>query len=149
MRAVIQRVNRAKVIINDTTFSQIGCGLVVFLGISTRDTRQDLQWLAEKSVNLRIFNDDAGKMNRSLQDIKGEMLIISQFTLYGDCRKGRRPGFSEAAPPELAKPLYDQFIDAVQRLQVPVATGEFQTEMQIELINDGPVTLLLDSEKKF
>ena len=109
----------------------------------------DLQWLAEKIVNLRIFEDQQGKMNRSLADIDGEMLIISQFTLYGDCRKGRRPGFSSAAPPEIAEPLYQQFIEEVRNRQVRVATGIFQATMEVELVNDGPVTLLLDSEKQF
>jgi D-tyrosyl-tRNA(Tyr) deacylase len=123
--------------------------LVVLLGIRSGDEVSDLQWLAEKVVNLRIFEDQQGKMNRSLADIDGEMLIISQFTLYGDCRKGRRPGFSSAAPPEIAEPMYLRFIEEVKNRQVRVATGVFQADMKVELVNDGPVTLLLDSEKQF
>jgi D-tyrosyl-tRNA(Tyr) deacylase len=123
--------------------------MVVLLGIRGSDTATDRQWLAEKTVNLRIFEDDQGKMNRSLADIDGEMLIVSQFTLYGDCRKGRRPGFSSAAPQEIAEPLYRQFIQEVQDKKIRVASGIFQAAMEVELINDGPVTLLLDSEKLF
>jgi D-tyrosyl-tRNA(Tyr) deacylase len=147
MRAVIQRVSRASVRINENTTGQIGHGLVVLLGIRTEDTTRDLQWLADKIVHLRIFDDDQGKMNRSLADIDGEMLIVSQFTIYGDCRKGRRPGYSNAAPPEIAEPLYQQFIEAVASQQISVATGTFRAAMEVELVNDGPVTLLLDSEK--
>ena len=147
MRAVIQRVSRASVRINENTTGQIGHGLVVLLGICSEDTTRDLQWLADKIVHLRIFGDDEGKMNRSLADIDGEMLIVSQFTLYGDCRKGRRPGYSNAAPPEIAEPLYQQFIEAVASQQISVATGTFRAAMEVELVNDGPVTLLLDSEK--
>lgn len=149
MRAVIQRVRRASVRVNDMIQGEISHGIVVLLGIRGNDTITDLQWLAEKVVNLRIFEDQQGKMNRSLADIDGEMLIISQFTLYGDCRKGRRPGFSSAAPPEIAEPLYQQFIEEVKNRQVRVATGIFQATMEVELVNDGPVTLLLDSEKQF
>ncbi len=147
MRAVIQRVSRASVRINENTTGQIGHGLVVLLGIRSEDTTRDLQWLADKIVHLRIFDDDEGKMNRSLADIDGEMLIVSQFTIYGDCRKGRRPGYSNAAPPEIAEPLYQQFIEAVASQQISVATGTFRATMEVELVNDGPVTLLLDSEK--
>ena len=149
MRAVIQRVRRAAVRIDGTVHDAIAHGMVVLLGISGKDTATDGQWLAEKTINLRIFEDDQGKMNRSLADIDGEMLIISQFTLYGDCRKGRRPGFSSAAPPETAEPLYRQFIQEVQNKKIRFATGIFQAAMEIELVNDGPVTLLLDSEKQF
>ena len=149
MRAVIQRVRRASVRVDDMIQGKITHGIVVLLGIRGSDTITDLQWLAEKVVNLRIFEDQQGKMNRSLADIDGEMLIISQFTLYGDCRKGRRPGFSSAAPPETAEPLYQQFIEEVKNRQVRVATGIFQATMEVELVNDGPVTLLLDSEKQF
>ena len=148
MRTVVQRVNRAQVSIDGTITGSIAAGLVVFVGIRAEDSKKDLQWLAEKIVHLRIFEDDSGKMNNSLTDIEGEMLIISQFTLYGDCRKGRRPGFSSAAPPQIAEPLYQQFILEVKEKGIKVATGTFQADMQIELINDGPVTLLLDSEKK-
>lgn len=149
MRAVIQRVSRASVRIGSTTAGQIGHGLVVLVGICLEDSAGDVEWLAEKIVNLRIFSDDEGKMNRSLADIDGEMLIISQFTLYGDCRKGRRPGYSKAAPPEIAEPLYQQFIEAVSRHQISTATGTFRAAMEVELVNDGPVTLLLDSAKEF
>lgn len=149
MRAVIQRVTRASVRIGGIIHGQVGPGMVIFLGIRSGDGITDLQWLSEKAVNLRIFEDGQGKMNRSLADIDGEMLIISQFTLYGDCRKGRRPGFSSAAPPEIAEPLYRQFIENIRNRQVRVATGVFQAAMEVELVNDGPVTLLLDSEKQF
>ena len=149
MRTVIQRVSRAQVSIENTIVGSIGRGLVVFVGIAAEDSKKDLRWIAEKIVNLRIFEDDAGKMNTSLTDIEGEVLIISQFTLYGDCRKGRRPGFSGAAPPLIAEPYYQQFVEEVRSKGVQVATGTFQADMQVELINDGPVTLLLDSEKKF
>jgi len=149
MRTVIQRVSRAQVSIENKIKGSIGKGLVVLLGISAGDSEKDLQWLAEKIVHLRIFEDEAGKMNKSLTDIKGEMLIISQFTLYGDCRKGRRPGFSGAAAPLKAEPYYLKFVQEVKSKGIQVATGTFQADMQVELINDGPVTLLLDSEKKF
>ena len=149
MRIVVQRVRRAAVTINGIVHGAIARGMVVLLGIKNSDTRTDLQWLADKVVNLRIFDDQQGKMNKSLADIDGEMLIISQFTLYGDCRKGRRPGFSTAAPPDRAEPIYRQFIEAVQNRQVKVATGIFQATMEVELVNDGPVTLLLDSDKQF
>jgi len=149
MRAVIQRVSRASVRINEIITGKIGPGLVVLLGIRTDDTARDLQWLADKIVHLRIFDDDEGKMNISLADIGGEMLIVSQFTLYGDCRKGRRPGYSNGAPPEIAKPLYQQFIEEVKSHRIDVATGTFQATMDVALVNDGPVTLLLDSEKTF
>lgn len=149
MRAVVQRASRASVTIEGSAMAKIGQGLVVLLGIRNGDTATDIRWLAEKIINLRIFNDQAGKMNMSLADIGGEMLIVSQFTLYGDCRKGRRPGFSSAAPPEIAEPLYNQFIDEIQNRGVRTATGIFQAAMQVELVNDGPVTLLLDTEKAF
>lgn len=149
MRTVLQRVKSASVHINGEVSGKISAGLVVLLGISSNDTIKDVRWMAEKVINLRIFDDQNGKMNLSLADINGEMLIVSQFTLYGDCRKGRRPGFSTAAPPEIAKPLYEEFIKEVKNRQIQVATGIFQAEMEISLINHGPVTLLLDSEKKF
>jgi len=149
MRIVVQRVRRATVTIEGVVHGAIAQGIVILLGIRHGDTGTDLQWLAEKAVNLRIFDDLQGKMNRSLADIDGEMLIVSQFTLYGDCRKGRRPGFSAAAPPEIAEPLYRQFIEEVQKMGIRVATGIFQAAMEVDLINDGPVTLLLDSEKQF
>ena len=149
MRAVVQRVRRAAVRIDEIIQGEITSGVVVLLGIRGSDTIADVQWLAEKTVNLRIFEDQQGKMNRSLTDIDGEMLIVSQFTLYGDCRKGRRPGFSAAAPPEIAEPLYRHFIEEIKNKQIRVATGIFQATMEVELVNDGPVTLLLDSEKQF
>jgi D-tyrosyl-tRNA(Tyr) deacylase len=149
MRAVIQRVNRASVRIDNSITEKISHGLVVLLGIHGDDTTRDLQWMADKIVNLRIFEDDEGKMNRSLADINPEMLIVSQFTLYGDCRKGRRPGYSSAAPPEIAEPIYDRFIKEIKSRGIKTATGTFRAMMGIELVNDGPVTLLLDSEKNF
>ncbi len=127
----------------------IGRGVVVLLGIHRHDSERECDRLAEKIVNLRIFPDQHGKMNRSLADINGEMLIVSQFTLYGDCRKGRRPGYSEAASPDRAEALYDRFIGAVERLGITAATGRFQAAMAVSLINDGPVTLLLDSAGTF
>jgi D-tyrosyl-tRNA(Tyr) deacylase len=149
MRAVIQRVSRAAVVIGGINTAKIGRGLVIFLGIRGSDGDTDLIWMADKIIHLRIFPDIDGKMNISLEDMGGEMLIISQFTLYGDCRKGKRPGFSTAAPPEIAEPLYNQFIEEVRRRSISVATGTFQAEMAVDLVNDGPVTILLDSEKNF
>jgi len=149
MRAVVQRVSRASVTIGGEVYGKIDKGLVVLLGITHQDDQKDARWLAEKVAHLRVFEDEQGKMNRSLADIGGEMLIISQFTLYGDCRKGRRPGFSDAAPPDIAKPLYLFFVEEVKKKGIKAATGTFQAEMKVELVNDGPVTLLLDSEKTF
>ncbi len=149
MRAVIQRVSQASVRINGITTGKIGPGLVVLLGIRSEDTSRALQWLADKIVHLRIFDDDKGKMNISLADISGEMLIVSQFTLYGDCRKGRRPGYSNSAAPEIAEPLYLEFIEEVKSHRITVATGTFRAAMEVAFVNDGPVTLLLDSEKTF
>ncbi|MBW2682547.1 MAG: D-tyrosyl-tRNA(Tyr) deacylase [Deltaproteobacteria bacterium] len=149
MRAVIQRVNRASVRIDGSTTEKISHGLVVLLGIHGDDTTRNLQWMADKIVNLRIFEDDEGKMNRSLADINAEMLIVSQFTLYGDCRKGRRPGYSSAAPPEIAESIYDRFIEEIKSRGIKTATGTFRAMMEVELVNHGPVTLLLDSEKNF
>jgi D-tyrosyl-tRNA(Tyr) deacylase len=128
---------------------EIGTGLMVLLGVAEDDTQDDASYLAEKIVSLRIFPDDEGKMNRSLVDIAGQMLIVSQFTLYGDCRKGRRPSFIKAARPELADSLYRTFVVEVQGRGVQTATGRFQTHMDVELVNDGPVTLLVDSKKEF
>ncbi len=147
MRAVVQRVSRAGVEIGGRTTATIGRGLVILLGIRSDDSATDLTWMADKIMHLRIFPDGDGKMNISLADMGGEMLIISQFTLYGDCRKGRRPGFSAAAPPEIAEPLYHQFIEEVRKRGIRVATGTFAADMAVDLVNDGPVTLLLDSEK--
>jgi D-tyrosyl-tRNA(Tyr) deacylase len=148
MRAVIQRVARASVAVEGQVIGQIGHGLVVLLGVEQDDTDADAQQLADKAVQLRIFDDDEGKMNRSLQDVGGAMLVVSQFTLLGDCRKGRRPSFIDAAPPEQAERLYETFVAAVGVQGVRVATGKFRAMMQVELVNDGPVTILLDSRKR-
>ena len=125
---------------------EIGAGLVVLLAVTHSDTDADARWLAEKIVGLRIFGDDAGKMNRDVTEAGGSVLIVSQFTLYGDCRKGRRPSFVDAAPPTVAIPLYEAFINGVKLLGVPVATGRFGADMQVELVNDGPVTLIVESK---
>jgi D-tyrosyl-tRNA(Tyr) deacylase len=146
MRAVLQRVAHARVVIDGETVGQIDRGLLVLLGVTATDTPDDARWLADKLVGLRVFNDADGKMNLSLPDVNGAMLIVSQFTLYGDCRKGRRPSFIDAAPPEIAIPLYEAFINAVKAQGIPVATGRFGAMMQVELTNDGPVTLILDSK---
>ncbi len=149
MRAVIQRVSRAAVSVDQQEIGAIGHGLLLLLGIHRDDQEAELEWLVDKTVHLRIFEDAAGKMNRSLLDTGGSMLIISQFTLYGDCRQGRRPGYSSAARPEQAEALYERFIKGVQQHGIPTATGRFQATMAVELVNDGPVTLLLDSAKNF
>uniref|UniRef100_UPI004056B052 D-aminoacyl-tRNA deacylase n=1 Tax=Candidatus Electronema sp. TaxID=2698783 RepID=UPI004056B052 len=149
MRAVIQRVSSASVTVAGRETGAIGAGLLTLLGVHEADGPQDISWLAEKTVNLRIFDDEAGLMNRSLLDTCGAMLVVSQFTLLGDCRKGRRPSWSEAAPPERAKQLYLDFIEAVQGCGIVTASGEFQAMMEVSLINSGPVTVLLDSQKKF
>jgi len=128
---------------------QIGRGLLVLLGVTHDDTPADVEYLAEKTTGLRIFEDDAGKMNRSVLDIGGQILVVSQFTLWGDCRRGKRPSFTDAAAPDLAERLYDEFVAAVQRWGVPAATGKFRAHMDVALVNDGPVTLLLDSRKSF
>ncbi len=149
MRACVQRVSEASVRVQNQVVGKIGHGLLVLLGVATDDQRADVQYLAEKLPNLRVFEDDAGKMNRSLRDIGGGMLVVSQFTLLGDCRKGRRPSFVQAAPPELAERLYQQFVDDVAGQGIEVACGQFRQQMQVSLTNDGPVTLLLDSRKLF
>lgn len=149
MRAVVQRVSQASVTVGAKVVGSIETGLLVLLGIKTGDTDQDAKYLAEKVVNLRIFPDDNEKMNLSILDIRGEVLAVSQFTLFGDCRKGRRPSYNEAAPPDIAKDLYEQFVREIRSLGVPCACGEFQTMMKVALINDGPVTILLDSERIF
>jgi D-tyrosyl-tRNA(Tyr) deacylase len=146
MRAVLQRVSRARVTIDGEVAGEIGRGLLVLLGVTGSDTPEQAQWLAEKVIGLRIFNDAEGKMNLCLQDVGGAMLVVSQFTLYGDCRKGRRPSFIDAAPPEIAMPLYEAFIAEVRGRGVPTATGRFGAMMQVELVNDGPVTLIVDSK---
>ncbi|THB77430.1 MAG: D-tyrosyl-tRNA(Tyr) deacylase [Desulfobulbaceae bacterium] len=149
MRAVIQRVKSASVSIGNQTAGSIGYGLLVLLGIRSGDSTREIHWLADKIVNLRIFPDEQDKMNCSLLDLKAQMLIVSQFTLYGDCRKGRRPGYSAAAPPQIAEELYEQFVQTITDYGVITETGKFQAKMEVALINDGPVTLLLDSDKQF
>ena len=149
MRAVVQRVTRGRVTVAEETVGSIGSGLVVLLGVGHGDTEEDAVYLAEKTANLRIFEDSGGKMNLSVRDIEGEVLAISQFTLMGDCRKGRRPGFSEAAPADRAESLYEKYVEALRDEGIPVNTGRFQTMMLVEIDNYGPVTMLLDSKKIF
>lgn len=149
MRAVLQRVTRACVRVEGETVGEIGCGLLVLLGIAQDDTERDVKYLAEKIAQLRIFEDDEGRMNRSVMETGGALLVVSQFTLYGDVRRGRRPSWTEAAGPEVAEPLYESFLTEARRLVEKVATGSFRRMMQVELINDGPVTILLDSRKLF
>jgi D-aminoacyl-tRNA deacylase len=146
MRAVVQRVSRAKVMIAGETVGEIGVGLAVLLGVTHTDTPEQARWLAEKIAGLRIFNDADGKMNRDLAEVHGAMLIVSQFTLYGDCRKGKRPSFIGAAQPSAAIPLYEEFINGIKALGIPTATGRFGADMQVELVNDGPVTLIVESK---
>jgi D-tyrosyl-tRNA(Tyr) deacylase len=146
MRIVLQRVTRAHVEVAGETVGSIGPGLVILLGVTHLDTREDADYLASKVTQLRIFPDQASRMNLSLLDVGGALLIVSQFTLYGDCRKGRRPGFDQAAPPEYARDLYDYFVQRLKSTNIPVATGVFQAEMKIHLVNDGPVTFVLDSK---
>ena len=145
MRVVIQRVQRAKVTVASEIVGEIARGWLVLLGVAPPDTHKQVEWLAEKVANLRAFDDPDGKMNLSVLDVGGSILVVSQFTLYGDCQKGRRPGFTGAAPPALAEPLYEQFVTALKMLGVPVATGRFGADMQVELVNDGPVTFVIDS----
>ncbi|KJR48541.1 D-tyrosyl-tRNA(Tyr) deacylase [Desulfosporosinus sp. I2] len=149
MRSVVQRVKRASVTVNGQTVGQITDGLLVLLAVGQGDSVNDLTWMVDKLVGLRIFEDEEGKMNRSILDMGGELLVVSQFTLYGDCRKGKRPSFSSAAPPEQAKEMFEKSVEAIRSYGLKVETGIFQAEMDVELINDGPVTILLDSEKKF
>jgi len=149
MRAVIQRVSRARVTVEARSTGQIERGLLVLLGVATADAEKDAEYLAEKIVGLRIFEDAEGKMNRSVSDIGGAMLAVSQFTLYGDARRGKRPSFDAAARPERARTLYEHFVEHVRSLGLRCETGKFQADMQVELVNDGPVTILLDSEKSF
>jgi D-tyrosyl-tRNA(Tyr) deacylase len=146
MRAVLQRVSRARVIIAGETVGEIGRGLLVLLGVARTDAPAQAEWLAEKTVSLRIFEDDVGKMNRSVADVAGGVLVVSQFTLYGDCAKGRRPSFIDAAPPETAIPLYEAYVNGIKAQGVPTATGRFGATMQLELVNDGPVTVILDRD---
>lgn len=145
MRIVLQRVTGAHVDVAGETVGSIGQGLLILVGVTHADTRADADYLASKVVHLRIFPDDTGRMNRSLLDASGALLVVSQFTLYGDCRKGRRPSFDQAAAPEQARGLYEYFVQRLQSSNVKVATGVFQAEMEIHLVNDGPVTFVLDS----
>lgn len=149
MRAVVQRVSRAKVTVNDWTSGEIGLGLLVLLGVAHQDTEADAAYLAEKIAGLRIFEDEDGKMNRSAQDVGGSILAVSQFTLYGDVRRGKRPSFDAAAPPDHARRLYEFFVEQIQGKGLRCETGRFQEMMQVELVNEGPVTILLDSAKAF
>lgn len=149
MRAVLQRVTRARVLVDGDVAGEIGPGLVVLIAVGRDDNAATASFVAEKIVNLRSFGDDQGKMNRSLLDAGGAVLAVSQFTLYGDARGQRRPSFIQAAPPEQGKALFEEFVRALQRLGVAVATGVFQTHMSVEVVNDGPVTILLDSDKLF
>ncbi len=147
MRAVVQRVTESRVIVDDQIVGQIGKGFMVLLGVSCRDGMEDVKYMAEKVVNLRVFEDADEKMNLSLLDVGGELLVVSQFTLYGDCRKGRRPSFIEAARPEQANELYENFVEECRRLGVKTETGTFQADMKVDILNDGPVTLIVDSER--
>ena len=147
MRAVIQRVSHAKVTVEGRTTGSIGRGFLVLLGVGKSDAAADADYLAEKTAGLRVFPDAAGKMNCSLAEVGGAVLVVSQFTLYGDCRKGRRPSFDEAAPPALANSLYERYVELLRARGLTVETGVFQAMMEVELVNDGPVTLLLDSKK--
>lgn len=146
MRAVLQRVTRASVTVDGEVVGRIERGLLVLLGMTHTDTAEQARWLADKTVGLRIFADEQGKMNRSVADVNGAVLVVSQFTLYGDCQKGRRPSFIEAAPPEIAIPLYEEYVNAIKALGIPVETGRFGAMMNVELVNDGPVTLILESK---
>lgn len=147
MKAVIQRVKSAEVLVDGRVSGKIGNGLLVFVGVARGDGEEDISYLISKLPDLRIFEDTSGKFNLSLREINGEMLVVSQFTLYGDCRKGRRPSFTEAEDPILARDLYERFILRLREQNIPVQTGEFQARMEVHLINDGPVTLILESRK--
>lgn len=149
MRAVVQRVKSASVSVEGKLVSEIGAGVLIFLGVAHEDTATEIEYIANKVANLRIFEDEEGKMNRSLLEMGGAALVVSQFTLYGDCRKGRRPSFIKAARPELANALYEAFIIALEQQNIPTRGGTFQAMMDVELVNDGPVTILLDSDKQF
>lgn len=149
MRAVLQRVKSARVEVDGSVVGEIGAGILVLLGVASDDTEKDAAYLVEKTLGLRIFADDHGNMNSSVLDTNGELLVVSQFTLYGDTRRGRRPSWIDAAPPEIARPLYEFFVEQSQRRNVHVETGAFGRMMDVELINDGPVTILLDSRKVF
>ena len=149
MRAMVQRVSRAKVTVNGWIAGEIGLGLLVLLGVGRDDTESDVAYLAEKITGLRIFEDHEGKMNRSVMDVGGSVLAVSQFTLYGDVRRGKRPSFDAAAPPDAARRLYELFVSSIEAAGLRCETGRFQEMMQVELVNEGPVTILLDSGKTF
>ncbi|GFZ30604.1 D-aminoacyl-tRNA deacylase [Clostridium zeae] len=149
MRAVVQRVKSSSVTVDNNIVGEIATGFNVLLGISKDDSVDDLKYIKDKIINLRVFEDENGKMNKSLQDVNGELLLISQFTLYGDCRKGRRPNFMEALGGEEAKKLYDMFVDMCKSEDLKVETGMFGADMKVQILNDGPVTLILDSKKNF
>ena len=149
MRAVIQRVSRAKVTVGGEVTGEIGKGLLVLLGVSSEDTEASADYLVEKTIGLRIFEDDSGKMNLSVGEVNGAVLVVSQFTLYGDVRRGKRPSFDRAARPERANELYEYFVGKIRAAGLPCETGRFQAMMDVELVNGGPVTILLDSEKSF
>lgn len=146
MRAVVQRVSEARVEIDGAVVGQVGNGLLILLGIKVGDVAEDARWLAEKVAGLRIFADEQGKMNRDVTEAQGSVLVVSQFTLYGDCHKGRRPSFIDSAPPETAIPLYESFVDAIRALGIPTSAGRFGADMKVHLVNDGPVTLIIDSK---
>jgi D-tyrosyl-tRNA(Tyr) deacylase len=149
MRAVVQRVSRAQVTVGGIISGKIGPGLLVLLGVSRSDSEDEAQYLADKIAGLRIFQDEDGKMNLSVAEMGGDVLVVSQFTLYGDVRRGKRPSFDAAAPPEQARQLYEYFVERVRAAGLPCQTGRFQEMMKVELVNDGPVTILLDSSKAF
>ena len=149
MRAVVQRVKNAKVEVDDNEIGAIDSGLLVFLGIGDEDKMDDIDYLIDKIVNLRIFEDENEKMNLSAVDLGKDIMVVSQFTLYGDCRQGKRPNFLNAAPPDKAERLYDVFIDKINKYDLKIETGEFKAMMDVDLVNDGPVTLLIDSKKAF
>ena len=144
MRIVLQRVSRARVVVGDRVTGEVGQGLLLLVGLRDGDDEETLRWMAEKVLSLRIFPDDGGRMNRSVEEVGGGLLVVSQFTLYGDARKGRRPSFAEAARPEIAIPLYDRFVGLLRGSGLPVGTGEFGAMMQVELVNEGPVTIILE-----
>lgn len=149
MRAVVQKVSSSKVTVDEEVVGQINQGLLVLLGVTHDDTSKDVDYMVDKITNLRIFEDENEKMNLSLKDVRGEILAVSQFTLYGDCRRGRRPSFTDAARPEIANPLYEEFVEKVKNQGINVGTGKFGAHMMVDLTNDGPVTILLESKKEF